>query len=206
MSNTNTETWGNIELPGLSDEKLFKTNWTLVAANREVVKKRETNGWAEKNKIGTIKAKNNLQAHKNRTEANRKNAKDSKWQEANQRGAEKRKNDPIVKLNHIKAMKKVHSNPMTAINRQKGIDNRNKNNKLWLENMIKNSSKAKFKPIVTPEGIFESLKSASEHYSKISDIETHKARYRLTTELKKNPIEFFLISQEEYIMLTGKDI
>jgi hypothetical protein len=24
---TNTETWGNIELPGLSDEKLFKINW-----------------------------------------------------------------------------------------------------------------------------------------------------------------------------------
>lgn len=34
-TNTNTEEWGNIELPGLSDEKLFKTNWYKVAANYE---------------------------------------------------------------------------------------------------------------------------------------------------------------------------
>jgi len=32
---TNTEVWGNIELPGLDDEKLFKTNWNRVAAGLE---------------------------------------------------------------------------------------------------------------------------------------------------------------------------
>jgi hypothetical protein len=36
MSNTNTEQWGNIELPGLSDEKLFNTNWEKLAIMREV--------------------------------------------------------------------------------------------------------------------------------------------------------------------------
>jgi hypothetical protein len=32
MSNTNTEEWGNIELPGLSDEVLYKKKWNQVAA------------------------------------------------------------------------------------------------------------------------------------------------------------------------------
>jgi len=35
MTNTNTTEWGNIELPGLSDEKLLKTNWNRVAAGFE---------------------------------------------------------------------------------------------------------------------------------------------------------------------------
>ena len=35
MINTNTETWGNIELPGLSDEELLTRNWESVARNRE---------------------------------------------------------------------------------------------------------------------------------------------------------------------------
>lgn len=29
------EQWGNIELPGLSDEELFKKNWNLISAIRE---------------------------------------------------------------------------------------------------------------------------------------------------------------------------
>lgn len=35
MTNTNTETWGNIELPGLSDEELFKKDWNKVAGARQ---------------------------------------------------------------------------------------------------------------------------------------------------------------------------
>jgi hypothetical protein len=33
--NTNTEEWGNIELPGLSDEQLFKKNWNWIAGARQ---------------------------------------------------------------------------------------------------------------------------------------------------------------------------
>jgi len=33
MTNTNTTEWGNIELPGLSDEELFKKKWNLVGSN-----------------------------------------------------------------------------------------------------------------------------------------------------------------------------
>jgi hypothetical protein len=32
MTNTNTQEWGNIELPGISDEVLYKKKWAQVAA------------------------------------------------------------------------------------------------------------------------------------------------------------------------------
>lgn len=47
--NTNTDEWGNIELPGLTDEKLFKTNWHYVAVNREVGKTQKHRATSSKN-------------------------------------------------------------------------------------------------------------------------------------------------------------
>ena len=38
---TDDEEWGNIELPGLSDEELFNTNWNRVAAIQEMHKGRD---------------------------------------------------------------------------------------------------------------------------------------------------------------------
>ena len=114
-------------MAGLDEKKLSVSDNNLLQLGN-MMKIREANGWAEKNKQGTIKAKNNPQAYKNRAQANQRNAKDPKWHEANQRGVEKRKNDPIAKLNHQEAMKKVHSNPMTAINRQKALDEYHANN------------------------------------------------------------------------------
>jgi hypothetical protein len=40
--NTNTEEWGNIELPGLSDEELFKKNWNLSRKSNETYQKSMT--------------------------------------------------------------------------------------------------------------------------------------------------------------------
>jgi len=34
----NNEQWGNIELPGLSDEKLLKTNWNHFTAMQKLAK------------------------------------------------------------------------------------------------------------------------------------------------------------------------
>ena len=53
--NTNTEEWGNIELPGLSDEKLLNTNWNYVAAGKG---RSQDSKWRE----------NNLKANQNRKE------------------------------------------------------------------------------------------------------------------------------------------
>lgn len=42
MHKDKDEEWGNIELPGLSDDKLLNTNWNRVSANREHWKKIST--------------------------------------------------------------------------------------------------------------------------------------------------------------------
>ena len=51
--NTNTEQWGNIELPGLSDDKLFNTNWHQTAINRKNGKTKEHSLKSTKNNIET---------------------------------------------------------------------------------------------------------------------------------------------------------
>jgi hypothetical protein len=76
MSNTNTETWGNIELPGLSDEELFKKNWNWVAGARQRnsdpkylestkkgLEKRALTNWKE-NKANAIRASFNTIEYK----------------------------------------------------------------------------------------------------------------------------------------------
>jgi hypothetical protein len=54
------------------------------------------------------------------------------------------------------------------------------------------------KPVVTPFGIFDSLKNTALNLNKHVDT---IARY-----IKLYPKEYYYITKEEYIMLTGKDI
>lgn len=63
--------WGNIELPGLSDEELYSKNWNIIASNREKAKDPK---WVNAT-----------------TQASRKKAKDPKWLNATKKGTEKRK-------------------------------------------------------------------------------------------------------------------
>lgn len=178
-------------------------------SNDHVVKTqihRELNGWYEKNKQAqqASMAKEEIRAIK--AEANRKKALDPAWLEANARGVAKRKESEEWKKRHAEAMKKVHANPQTAINRQKAIDRRNAENPQWRQRMIENSSKAKYKPVVTPEGIFYSLNAAAEHYATVWDVSFKLARVRLIRKKNKPDQPYYNITQEEYIMLTGKDL
>jgi hypothetical protein len=170
--NTNTEEWGNIELPGLSDEELFKKNWTRVAASQEIIKNRESNGWYDK--------------------VNNKNKELSK--------------DPNWIKSHSEASKKLQSSTDHK-NRMKEIYN----SESWKESQKEQGEKKrkdpsfkkvvraiKCKPIVGKDGIFDSRKSVAEFYK--VDPTT------VSNWLKHKPTEFYYISQEEYIMLTGKEI
>lgn len=51
MANTNTEQWGNIELPGLPDEVLFKKNWALSGALKAKWADPKYKEWAIKSQI-----------------------------------------------------------------------------------------------------------------------------------------------------------
>jgi len=83
---------------------------------------------------------------------------------------------------------------------QKAGENRRTNIK-WLTSQRK-AKKRLLKPIVTPFGIFESIKSVTE-YAFEKKICSRDTLYR---RLKSHPNEYYYITQEEYIMLTGKDI
>lgn len=95
------EEWGNIELPGLSDEKLYSTNWNHVAAGKE----RAANpNWQKKNSAKysdvnwiTANANKNKQLAKDpkwlakNSEKNKRITNTSKWIEANKQGQAKKK-------------------------------------------------------------------------------------------------------------------
>lgn len=49
--------WGNIPVGNLTDEELYKKNYNLIDANREVAKSRLDNGWLEKNREAIKKRK-----------------------------------------------------------------------------------------------------------------------------------------------------
>jgi hypothetical protein len=59
------------------------------------------------------------------------------------------------------------------------------------------------RPIVTPLGIFPSRKDAAEAY--LASGKANALRW-IEKWLKTDPNDFYYISKEEYIMLTGKDI
>jgi len=55
------------------------------------------------------------------------------------------------------------------------------------------------KPLMTPDGPFDSTKSATEHFG-------YKWAENCTNKIKKGHPGWYWISVEEYIMLTGKEI
>ena len=175
-------------------------------ARATAVQKREANGWYEKNKQAAKKANAKDEVHKNRTNANRKNAKNPDWIKANARGVKKRMSNEQGRINHAEAMKKVHANSNLAENRRKGIEKKTLEDPDWLLRRNENSAKAKFKPLVTPEGIFESLNSASIHYASIWQISFELARVRLMRKKNKPEQPYYNITQKEYTLLTGKEI
>lgn len=94
---TSTEQWGNIELPGLSDEKLFATNWHHVAVNKQIgATEKHRNTSSKNNKItwsnpairqkrleGLRSANQRQEVIEKKTHANQKKSLDPLWREKN---------------------------------------------------------------------------------------------------------------------------
>ena len=188
--------WGNIELPGLSDEKLLATNWNRVSASRDAVIKRSQTAW----KPNIIKR-------------NKKMAESEQWQQAHLAAAVKRKTENsdwrnnVISANQAKgadlefrktlsqAHLKLYQDPEHVKKHQEGRE-KMKNNGVWADN-VRKAARARRQAVVTPQGAFNSRPSVCEHYK--IDITT------LGRWLKNKPTEFYYISQEEYTLLTGKE-
>lgn len=156
--NTNTEQWGNIELPGLSDEELFKKNWNMVRNIDELVK---TENWKKNHDKGILDRYNTTWLQ-NTSLSNKIKRSDSNFIKSWEEGMKKRNSDPK-----------------------------------FLEILNKNGKK-KSKPLVTPDGVFSSRREAAKHYNHVDSW--------VGSQIQKNPLEWYYISKEEYILLTGKEI
>jgi len=164
------EEWGNIELPGLSDEKLLSTNWNLVEANRQVAKDRIKNGWAEKN------------AHATR---NRKKG----WSDTISETAKKTRSKEGWKEGFLETIKQRNDDPNYQNKLKEGIAKRTSDPN-WLEKNRKASEK-KFKKIQTPEGLFNSVKDAIDYYNILRNSKYSESW--LLDQRKKHPDKFYIV-------------
>jgi hypothetical protein len=175
------EKWGNIELPGLSDEKLHSTNWNRITGAREAVKSREANGWKEKNE---------------------QRYQDPKYKEfwiASIKEAYK--NPELREIQRQKGLSIVHTEETKEKIRQANLGKQRKGEP-WIEGMKqkRKGQATTFKPIVTPVGVFMRMQDAVEP----TGISIGRLRkYIRTFPWSK---DYYHISREEYTRLTGREI
>jgi hypothetical protein len=130
--------------------------------------------------------------------------KDPIYKENQRKGIEKRIANPNFSKNQSAAQLKKFEDPEYVKSFHASMEKRSKNKK-WM-NSLKEKSKQKWKPVITPEGPFKRFGEAVQHYMKVWCLKKGGSDYRLRQYL--NDIlntDFKWISVEEYIMLTGLD-
>lgn len=199
--NTNTEQWGNIELPGLSDEELFKKNWTKVQIGKETAQRNLQNpNWHKNQRAADEKRKEFGNSNEWKEYTRQLNQRES-WRANNLKSIQNRDSIQHSKVVRQGKEKQGKENRITAA--QKIAANRGDD---WL-NSLRKAKAIEGTPIVTPEGAFLKFTDGVKHYMPIWNLKKGGADYRLRKLLNdENEKEFFKISHEEYIMLTGKDI
>ena len=194
MSNTNTEEWGNIELPGLDDEKLLKTNWNRVAASREKAKDPQY-------RLNLSKGLKGVKKHTNF------GSKVSASSLGKSKSEEHKKNIRIAALNKPPVKEETAKKiSLSKTGKKRSEETKRKISQLKLgkpksEESKRNMKEAKkylIKPLITPNGPMRSRRDAATFYK--VDITT------IGTWLHKKSDQFYYITQEEYTKLTGKEI
>lgn len=181
--------WGNIELPGLSDDKLLNTNWNRVTGARQAVKIRETTGWKEKNEKRYEDPEYVQRVAKSISETY-STPEGRQKQSAKQHAQKEETKQKIRQANLGK--------------NRKGQD--------WIAAMKAKKLGQPGKrvtPVVTPHGAFRSKRDAAEFYinNKLTTRSTLVSCICwLDTRIKQTDSGIKFITKEEYIILTGKDI
>lgn len=211
---TDKEQWGNIELPGLTDDKLLNTNWNHVTSMR----KRNADPAFKEYWLSSIQDRtNSIEWQKAQREAmNKRNANpvwrenvangykqyvnDPEWQEAQRRRGEQRRNDPEWKRKHAEAM--ANKSPETRarlsqLAKERMADPQTK------QRMAEIVSKAKSKPCITPFGVFASCTEAGHAYNKMRNVTNGKNAVH--KRIKNQTQGYRYISKEEYANLIKQD-
>lgn len=186
LDDFNPDEWGNIELPGMSDEKLHSTNWNRVTAGKENKHNAKLISLAESKKGNT------------------------KFSETMSKAAELRNTNPEY-LANLKRGCSERDNSYQAISNSKPevrakisatLTGKEKTAEHHAKITAKNKERSK--PCITPLGIFASGKEAGEAYNKSRNVTNGKNA--ILKALKSNKEGYRYITVEEYIMLTGKEL
>ena len=113
--------WGNIELPGITDEELHSKKWQQV--RKDIT---DTTQWKSSHSKGIEKRS------------------DSTWKENVTKGNQKKYTDEYLAKHRERIKKRTDSDKFKKAVKANGIKRR--------------------KPVMTPDGVFDSRKAAADHY------------------------------------------
>lgn len=161
--------WGNIELPGLSDEELFGKNWTRIAARQQLSNDPEF----RKQHLAGIAKRNNSKSF---ADSIKQRQFDPSYKQKLLEGIANRNID--YSFRHTEEYKQKH---------RKGMQNL-KSDPSYMD-VRKEVGKQNSKRIQTPDGIFDSRKLAAEHYK----VDPAMISYRL----KRYPDQYYYLENTD---------
>jgi hypothetical protein len=156
--------------------------------------------WIENQKKGAELNAQDPIWRENQKKAMELRSQDPSWIENQKKGAELRSQDPSWIENQKKGAELNAQDPIWRKNIKKGAELRSQDPS-WIENQKKGAiefGKTIMKPLITPDGIFESRKAAAEFYG-------IKA-CSLSARMRSKPSEFYYISQEEYELIKDNEL
>lgn len=156
-------------------------------AHTEGMQKREANGWREKN-----------------YEKNMKMVQTPEWKESRKKAGRTYSESGRAYINNRKIIEERQQNPEYFVKLKEGIAKRTQDPE-WQKRNTEAALRRR-KSVVTPDGIFPYAKDAFVFYAEKRNITIHTAEGWLKRMRDTYPKEYYTISQEEYMMLTGKDI
>lgn len=222
MDNHDKDEWGNIPLPGLTDEELFNTNWNYVAAARERIRnpiwqaKQLHEARTRKERLGETYSKKMSESQKKRY----LNLSDEEKLAHSQRCKEIW-NDP----EYVKRMREYYDNPEYRVEHQKRVKeiaNRpemlewykefNRAKRQDPNHIIKHNEGVKHRsehnedwirkncrPVQCPLGIFKKAKDMMDEYHKIYGGKRESVAVKLRTWLKSDKkLDWKYLTWDEY--------
>jgi len=207
--------WGNIELPGLSDEELYAKNWNYVSANREKANDPEFRQKLSESIKESYRKNPNQKKIKGQKlkETNKKLFNDPEYLKNLKIQRQKQAKDPVYleKLHNglnkidrvewkeklLESQKKRNADPNWRKNISLAQQEKRKD-PLFVEKMFRTKAYA----IKTPDAILNGLDDGHLFYNKLRNF--NNGRKWLLGMMKKYPNEYYKISWEEYDLLTKK--
>jgi len=184
--------WKNIDWDESEVPELLKKSDTLIEQQQRGKRLKDIRGesWRQ-----------------NSAKGNKERSQDPEWQKSNDAAMKKLAQDPEW-LETIRKIRIDQANDPDS-NFSKAVAERTASEDWQNKNAIKNRLLSS-KQCVTPYGIFWSRADAAKYIFENNFLPTRKTESSvmalLVSKFKNNTKEYYYISKEEYIMLTGKEI